>query len=273
MHNLIFKAGILLTLTSSPIVINSPEYNNVNFKEFKNETLDTVDTSMDVEKTDYSKIIQTQNDIKNIEYYSNVFELDSKVIINKLQELTNNFEYEWTNDYKELNIYNQDLNYIDEKELITLLLIRDISNNPENYGLDSENIKGEPYEQTENHEDINLKYSKLFGIDPKIPLSITYAECSWELNSNMYINDHNPAGAVGYSYDNIEVGIIKHIMNLVDNYDYCDLESSDFFYQAQKKYCPDNDGSWISHNLEYYNNLSDNYYYYNLERNEKVLTK
>ena len=112
MHNLIFKAGVLLTLTSSPVLINSPEYSNVSFKEFNNEIINDTDLNIEIEKTDYSRIVQIKNDIKQIEYYSNVFELNSEILIDKFKELTNNFEYGWIDNYKELNIYNQELNNI-----------------------------------------------------------------------------------------------------------------------------------------------------------------
>ncbi|MBP3461866.1 MAG: glucosaminidase domain-containing protein [Bacilli bacterium] len=210
--------------------------------------------------------------ISLVDYYSNVFGLDNKMVLDKISEYTNNFNSEkFINDNE---IYDYGISF-DSKEQSIIYFIKDIDMNYSKYGFDESVFVDSDYVPTMECEEMVEKYSEIFGIDKRISMSIIYTESHYTLSSKNFNERNNPAGA-GYTYyGNLEEGIIYHIINLKNNYSNYSLDNISFYSEAQSKYCPDNDGSWITLNEYYYQVLTEDYYYYlNLRiEDEKVLTR
>lgn len=289
-RRIILKGSILCITAISSVMTAKFGNNNDKFNEYKieKEDLNKVDLSnLSVSKVPRITFLETdiepqfpgladetiyQNEMDLIKEYSNVFGLNSTVVLNKIKEYTNNFSnYEWLNSYKITN----DQSVYSSEEASILFFIKDLSNNPNNYDLTYEELASNQEYQTEKScEELVEKYSNLFGVKKEIVMSIIYTESGYNLDSYNFRSRNNPAGAGHTVYKNLEVGIIYHVLNLKNNYCSYDLNSSSFFSQAQHKYCPDNDGRWIVSNQYFYERLEEDFYsIYNENNSQKILTK
>lgn len=270
----ILVGGGILTVLATPAV-----FKNISLQKKMGAPITTIKKELYAEQnilmepnnipmlTDISEITYYHSLVKE---YCDVFVLDEEVVTQKVIELTDNYSNEEFNNNK-LSILDMEF---ENKEQLIIYLIMSIDKNPSKFDLDSNVYVSNDYEPKLSCEDMVKKYSEIFNIDPKIPLSIIYVESYYKLNSYNCVTRHNPAGAGHIVYDNLEEGIIYHIINVRYRYANCGNDIS-FFRNAQSVYCPDNDGSWIIHNEKYYYDLSNDYYCYLKirEESEKVLVK
>lgn len=202
----------------------------------------------------------TQNEKDNlISYYAHVFQIKEEIVKDELLKETENLSsYTW-NHFHRIN----DTDY-DSTELAILELTKDIYYNPENYNYTKEEVTSE-YEYTVSlsPEEMVAKYSKVYGINKEVALSIVYTECGAQVNSYNYLNNNNPAGLGPHMHFlNKEVGMIYFISLLKNNYQ-CEADSDEnFLSRIASTYCeiPDH---WLSLSLPFYHNLKEDYLYYN----------
>ena len=221
----------------------------------------------------YSNISTKTEEEKLIETYSKVFEVNEDVILDKITRLTGNFKY-WRYSEVCVNEDRTDLEYkyiykinnkeFDNMELAILDTVRDIASNPESYYLTYEDIITDyEYETDKCGEDILKYYSNLIGINEYAALPIMYEECCTDLSSSAYLYDNNPAGmGPGYSYKNIEVGIIEYIYLLKDYYGFTENTTDSAYGSIGSVYCTSGTEGWIANTDSFYYDIADNYYYY-----------
>lgn len=210
-----------------------------------------------------------------IEDYCKVFELNEEVVFEKIKRLTGNFKY-WKKSVPTVNEEKTGIEYkyiyeLNDKEYYNLEVailetVRDISKNPEYYNLTYEDINSE-YEYTTNKsgEEILKYYCDLEEINEYAALPIMYEECYTDLSSDAYLYDNNPAGmGPGYSYKNIEVGIIEFVclMKYDNLYKFDEKTDNSVYNRIGSVYCTSGTDGWISHTNEFYYGIEDNYYYY-----------
>lgn len=191
---------------------------------------------------------------ESIEYYSKVFELDSKKVHDKLYDMTNDF-----NDYGWKYAYAINGNTYDNYEMAILDTIRDIYNNPEDFDLDESIRSGEAYETDMEIEEMIYKYSSLYGINKEVALSIVYCECGTSVNSDNYLYNNNPAGiGPNMHFLNKEVGVIYFCNMLKNNYG-CKKDSGEGFLNSiASTYC-EIPGHWLDLTLPNYYKLQEDY--------------
>lgn len=218
---------------------------------------------LNVEATDYNNEYVNNDDssklIDNlISYYASVFQIKDEIIKDELMKETGNLSlYEWDHYY----VVNSKSH--DSVEFAILELTRDIYYNPESYNYSSEEIKSDKeYNVSLSPEEMIAKYSKIYGINKDIALSIVYTECGSEINSKNYKNNNNPAGiGPNMHFLNKEVGIIYFINLLKNNYK-CDSNSDEnFLTKIASTYC-EIPNHWLSLALPFYHNIKEDYLYY-----------
>lgn len=285
-RKLILKTG-MLTVFSTSILPNKINVQNINNtikveqqgKEVINkQNIINIEKNYDVTLDNYEQEIKKERQrekkelLSTINEYCNIFSLDSFLVSSKIMEYTNSFNTKlWVEENK---IVDDDIDF-DTQEQAIIYFIRSINKNYQNYGFDSSVFIENDYEISLECEQLVEKYCNIFDIKKEIAMAIIYTESGNNLDSYNFTNRNNPAGAGHTNYTNLEVGIIYHIINLKYNYGKYNLDGISFFNEAQKKYCPDNDGRWISSNEYFYNKLEEDYYYLYNERHKenKVLTK
>ncbi len=271
---LLINGGILTLLTTPTVFLNVKLNHETKFRQItisKEELYSQNNITIEEKKVSLSSsnIDDTLDYVLQIEEYSNIFGLDSNQVLSKVIEYTDNFtKPEFLND-------NQICDFgikFENKEQAIIYFIRDIDMDYTKYGFDESVLKNTDYNEDLECEEMVEKYSEIFNIDKRIPMSIIYTESHYTLSSKNFNERNNPAGAGHIYYDTLEEGVIYHIINL--KYNYADYSNDiSFFEEAQSKYCPDNDGSWITFNENYYQILTDDYYHYLNLRKEKVLTR
>lgn len=195
--------------------------------------------------------------------FANIYEINEEVIVSKLNELTGNFKnYNWIQNY---GIYDKNFEC---EEIALLTTVRDIYKNPEKYNLTYEDLETNfEYETNEYYEDILAYYSELLGVNKEIALSISYAECGSNLDSLNFLNNNNPAGLGPYNYyNNIEQGTIEYLFFLKNNCGCTNESDESFFYKIGPSYSGGDGSYWINLTMNFYNNVSNNYYYYVYDR-------
>lgn len=180
--------------------------------------------------------------LQYIDKYCNVYNLDTYKVEYTIGENTNLFSD---------NILNKDEKEL-EREILDL--IRDIKLNPDNYSISIEDIADERYSKTKTIKEIVEHYSDLYNVDSNLILAIECFESGY-YKCDIASKKNNPGSLRGsgdfYSYENIEQGIIAHIVILKRNYIDEGLDTPD---KMQHKYCPD--GSAWAKNVNYiYNQL------------------
>ena len=199
-----------------------------------------------------------------ISYYSKVYQLDEKVIKDKLYDMTSNFHSSgWQHGYCINNTF------YDNMELAILTTIRDIYNNPENFDLDDSIRTNDIYETDMEIEEMIYKYSNIYGINKEVALSIVYCECGTNVNSYNYLNNNNPAGiGPNMHFLNKEVGVIYFCNMLKNNYNCKEDSGESFLNGIASTYC-EIPGHWLDLTLPNYYNLQDDYLYYINDEDKK----
>lgn len=272
--NLIIN-GSILTILTTPIVLENininekPFFSKITFTKeqlYSEYNLSTEPRSIEL-KTNINTLFSYIDIVKE---YCMIFGLDSDIILDKISSYTDNFSSdEFINNNQ---IYDYGMEF-DNKEQAIIYFLSDINNNYTKYGLDDSIFTSTNYVQTSECEEMVEKYSEIFGIDKKIPMSIIYTESHYTLSSYNFRVRNNPGGMGHTYYKNLEVGIIYKIISLKYGYNTFGLDDISFFRKAQYTHCPDNDGSWITFNENYYRILEDDYYHFMNERTGKVLTR
>ena len=195
--------------------------------------------------------------IQYIKKYSEICNLDPKYV-------TNCFcNYVSDSDFTTID----GIHYNSEEEAI-LTFIYKLAFKPDQLGIDKKDVVRQEtdYEMEKSHEETILYYSNLLEIDPKIALSITYAECGGELDSYNYQHNNNPAGiGPNKKFNNKEEGIIYYTFLLKYGYNLEKKSDEEFFKRIAATYCPDGTEGWIKHTKSFYSKINENYYYYNDE--------
>lgn len=209
---------------------------------------------------EYTNDMDSTETINNfISYYAHVFQVKEEIVRSELlKEIEQLSSVEW-NCFHKIN----DKNY-DSVELAILELTKDIYYNPNNYNYTKEEITSEQeYTVSLSPEEMVAKYSKIYGINKEVALSIVYTECGAQVNSYNYLHNNNPAGLGPHMHFlNKEVGMIYFISLLKNSYQ-CEADSDEnFLNRIASTYCeiPDH---WLSLSLPFYHNLKEDYLYYN----------
>ena len=201
--------------------------------------------------TEYNSI--DENIIVDIYYYSIVYNLNKDVVLNIIKNMTANF-----NDSCWLNYNMLGLNIYENKEQAILSVIKNIHDNPEQYGSNKEEIKSElTYSDNKTAEEMVEKYSSIYNIPSEIVLSIMYSECGSNMNSHNYLSNNNPAGLGPHMhFENKEIGIIYFVNLLKEKYG-CNINSTnEFFNKIASTYCSENKEHWLNMTNSHYNNIT-----------------
>ena len=216
-----------------------------------------------IKKVDFASINEM------IDFYCKVFQLNETAVGNKVYEIINEDKESW----EKYNILNG--NEYDSKEQAIARLIADISNFPEEYGLDGDEIASETYELDDYEpEELIYKFSDVIGVNPYIALAIAYGESGTRLNSDNFEIRHNvgglrrrtgdphPATSWGLAiYKNEAEGLYRFVEILHDNF-YVDGDSDmDRIRAMSSSYCEDGD-YWRGLVGSVYINLVENGYSY-----------
>ena len=217
-------------------------------------------------------ILQTEEE-QLVQAYADVFEISRKTTMDKIKELTGDFK-DWkiqavTPNYNSSNYdyeYTYKINDKEYKDIEVAILdtVRDISKHPENYDLTYEDVYTDyEYSTGACGEDILKYYCDLLEINEYAALPIMYEECYKDLSSSAYVNQNNPAGmGPGYSYKNIEVGIIEYVYLVKKSYGFTEDTNNSVYNRIGSIYCTSGTEGWISNTNSYYYDIADNYYYY-----------
>lgn len=191
-----------------------------------------------------------------IKKYSEIFNLNYNYVCEVLCNYIDN-----KNGFTQINGVEYD-----NEEVAILTFMYQLAYKPDKLGISKKEVIKEDsgYEMELSHEEAVYYYSNLLEIDPEIALSISYAECGTELDSNNYLNNNNPAGIGPFmKFNNKEEGIIYYVFLLKNGYKLEDEADKEFFNCIASTYCPDNPKHWISLTTGIYNNVNDDYLYYN----------
>lgn len=261
MRKLLLQTGIItigtLSILSEPIKVYASE-----------------NTTIEVQKYDYSKVLEVKSQHEREEIvrkYARIYELDEDTIINKVKELTNDLtKLEIVNITLNENLSNYEMNVeygigengYQNEELALFYTVRDISRNPGNYNLNSDDIIGDKYENDECFEDLLKEACELIGVDEKNALAISLHECGGDLGSSNFRNNNNPAGLGPHNYyKNIAVAVYEYAIVLKEGY-HCTKDSdASFFDRIGHVYCQDG-SNWAGMVKDFYYNITDDYYYY-----------
>lgn len=132
---------------------------------------------------------------KYIKLYTDIYGIDYQKVYNKLAEMTNDFTDE--NYLNQFIIGESKLKGLDvqceSKEMALLIAIRGMYMLPENYGFQSgELMTGLEYESELDNTHQIAYVSRVLGIDPALNYAICRAECGF--NSEMFLTMNNPSG-------------------------------------------------------------------------------
>lgn len=165
-------------------------------------------------------------------FYSSVFQLDSEVIDNKINELIEQDSNAFYN--------NNELNGVsyDTTEQAVARTIRDIYWHPEEYNIDIDSIRTNEYDLNDySPEELIYKFSHVMGVNPYIALAVAYSEAGRGLDSYNFRVNFNVAGLHprrGYNrptnrngyiiYQNPADGLLDYVVIL---HDYFYVEETD----------------------------------------------
>lgn len=225
-----------------------------------------------IKKVDFASINEM------IDFYCKVFQLNETAVGNKVYEIINEDKESWKN----YNILNG--NEYDTKEQAIARLIADISNFPEDYGFDGDELASESYELDQYEpEELIYKFSDVIGVNPYIALAIAYGESGTRLDSLNFeerhnvgglrrrTNDPHPATSWGLAiYKNEAEGLYRFVEILHDNFFVDEDSDYDRIVAMSYSYCEDG-AYWRNLVGSIYINLVENgysYYYdnYSYER-------
>ena len=213
-----------------------------------------------------------------IDFYCKVFQLNETAVGNKVYEIIYEDKEAWEN-----NNVLAGTEY-DTKEQAIARLIADISNFPEDYGFDGDELASESYElDSYEPEELIYKFSDVIGVNPYIALSIAYGESGTRLDSYNFQTRYNVGGLRRRSGDphpatswgleifkNEAEGLYRFVTILHDNFFVDEDSDYDRIVAMSSSYCEDG-AYWRGLVGSLYINLVDNgysYYYdnYSYER-------
>lgn len=256
-------------VTPTPTPTPTPE---IEYSRYINTTSDEFIASEDgiYHETEPKVVLDFYDVNEMIAFYSKVFQLNDKLVAEKIYELIELNEDAW----KEENILNG--TQYDSKEQAIARVIADISNFPQDYGL--EDIEVDEYELDQYEpEELIYKFSDVIGVKPEIAEAIAYGESGTRLNSDNFEIRHNvgglrrrsgdphPATSWGLAiYKNEAEGLFRFVEILHDNFFVGRDDGYDRIVAMSYSYCEDS-AYW--RNLVgsiYYNLIENGYdYYYN----------
>lgn len=213
------------------------------------EYLDRKEHSLKFETTDEA-----------ISFYSKVFELNEDVSSEVIKSVFGNEEYNLKDP-----VETEDTEYISYEEGISRVL-RDLSSSPDNYGYSEDEVRSENGYELDYYyaEELIYKFSDVLDVNPYIALAIAYGECGRNLDSYLFVNNHNAGGIVsngGFAkYRNEATGMYEFV-NLLHNKYYVDSESdySTLKNMAYSGYS-ENPSHWIGLVGSIYYDLCENGY-------------
>ena len=185
--------------------------------------------------------------------WSNVFELDDKIVKDIIYDKTNNLTNdEVLNDY--YDGYTDDNNYT--RAIINF--VRDIYSNPEDYGYTSSEIESDiDFETVLTPEEQVVILSDIFDVNPFIAEAIMI--CEWGHPNTRNPETYNVFGWSGASNTpNRTVSMIYAISGLNTSYDVTKYSDEDKIDSMATTYCPPNADNWRSMVRYNYALLRDN---------------
>lgn len=153
-----------------------------------------------------------------ISFYSKVFEVDENISFNVVNSILGDEDYPLTGEV-ELN----GTTYNSLEEGISRIL-NNLSKSPSSYGYSEDEVRNNDGYQLDYYypEELMYKFSKVLDVNPYIALAIAYGECGRNLDSYLFVNNHNPGGIVsngGFAkYRNEAAGIFEFTKLLHDRY-------------------------------------------------------
>lgn len=229
------------------------------------------------EREEVLKLYFTTED-EMIDFYTKVFQLDETAVGNKIYELIDEDRDAWENN----NVLNGE--EYDTKEQAIARTIADISNFPEDYGL--EDIEVDEYKlDGYNAYELIYKFSDVIGVDPYIAEAIACGESGTELNSDNFQIRHNvgglrrrtgdphPATSWGLTiYKNEAEGLYRFVTILHDNFFVDEDSGYDRIVSMSSSYCEDGP-YWRNLVGGIYYKLVDNGYdyYYEMYNDDREL--
>ena len=200
-----------------------------------------------------------------IDFYCKVFQLNETAVGNKVYEIIYEDKEAWEN-----NNVLAGTEY-DTKEQAIARLIADISNFPEDYGFDGDELASESYElDSYEPEELIYKFSDVIGVNPYIALSIAYGESGTRLDSYNFQTRYNVGGLRRRSGDphpatswgleifkNEAEGLYRFVTILHDNFFVDEDSDYDRIVAMSSSYCEDG-AYWRGLVGSLYINLVDN---------------
>lgn len=237
------------------------------------------DTAAFVSLTNPIKVEAATTNVKSydnyVDYYSNVFNLNSDIVKEYIQDKTRNYTAYEFNNYNVI-----DGKQYDSNEQAILETIRNIYYNPSNYLEDDEveQIKSEDeYIPDKSPEEMCEKYSELYNIDKVLAMSICYSECGCEMDSENYLYNNNPAGLGPYiHFENTEIAYIYYIKLLRESYKIDENSDINDLSRIAPIYCTSNPDHWTGMATSFYYELAEDYFKYdetNKKANKKLIQK
>ena len=153
-----------------------------------------------------------------VSFYSKVFELNENVSAAVIYNIIGNNNYSLDTEV-ELN----GTTYNSLEEGISRIL-HDLSKSPSSYGYSEDDVRSKDGYQLDYYypEELIYKFSKVLDVNPYIALAIAYGECGRNLDSYLFVNNHNPGGIVsngGFAkYRNEAAGMYEFTRLLHDRY-------------------------------------------------------
>lgn len=130
-----------------------------------------------------------------IQFYSDIYGIDSNQVYQILSELTNDFEDEaYLKQYKiGKSMLKGKTIQCKSKEMAILIAVRSIYFSPEQYGKTYGELNTNiPYKSEQSYAQQIAYVSEVVGVDPALHYAICQSECGF--NSSMFLNQHNPSG-------------------------------------------------------------------------------
>lgn len=262
------------TITPTPNPTVMPKYVDTESEEFIMAEDGVYHEVESIKKVDFASIDEM------IDFYTKVFQLNESAVGNKIYEMINEDKNAWEN----YNILNG--NEYSSKENAIARVIADISNFPEDYGFDGDEIATESYELDDYEpEELIYKFSDVIGVNPYIALAIAYGESGTRLDSYNFQTRHNvgglrrragdphPATSWGLAiYKNEAEGLYRFVTILHDNF-FVDSDSGIERINAMSgSYCEDG-AYWRGLVGSLYYNLTGNgySYYYDKYNDDELL--
>lgn len=200
--------------------------------------------------------------IKYIKYYSKVYNLNKKKVINIIKNTTNILSEESLNKkIKDSKI-----------EFKILNKVKYIYENSSSYQKSYGNLLKNNYEKKRTYREMARHYAKLYGVDANKALAIEFHESGY-LKANIASVKHNPGAkrrsdGEYYTYSNMEQGIIEHMITL-SHYKGQSIQEMASRYSGSKTGA----SSWAKDVQSQYDRLENDANYYTLADEQNVYQK